>query len=268
MAYRNIHDRFWTDPKVKQLTPEQKLLFLYLVTNPHCHVAGIYHISLSYVERETGLKSKDILSGISRLAELEIAYFDQSVELVWVRKMLNYQGHGMKIRNSVKNHLNNLHKSKLISLFCEVYSYPMPYPIDRVSDGVSIFPFPDPVLSTYTDNTINPNDIVDKPKKGTTSKRIQVVQFREDMPIDEYCLTYANAHGLNGKAEILWGRFIDWHLKGGKGTKDLHASWRTFVGNAPRYNPDLFPGPQKNVRSANYVSDFSGNRKLTEEEPF
>ncbi len=42
MAYRVIEDRFWTDPWVRGLTPLERLLFLYLVTNRHGHSSGIY----------------------------------------------------------------------------------------------------------------------------------------------------------------------------------------------------------------------------------
>jgi hypothetical protein len=34
MAFRKIHDTFWTDPDIEDLTPEQKFFYLYLITNP------------------------------------------------------------------------------------------------------------------------------------------------------------------------------------------------------------------------------------------
>ena len=37
--YRVINSRFWTDPKIRQLSTSDRYLFLYLVTNPHAHLA-------------------------------------------------------------------------------------------------------------------------------------------------------------------------------------------------------------------------------------
>ncbi len=53
---RYVDDGFWTDPYVEQLDLMEKGLFLYLLTNPLCNVAGIYEISLKRLAYETGLE--------------------------------------------------------------------------------------------------------------------------------------------------------------------------------------------------------------------
>lgn len=49
-----IRDSFWTDSYVERLTPDEKLIFLYLLTNPLCNVGGIYEIRTKRIGFETG----------------------------------------------------------------------------------------------------------------------------------------------------------------------------------------------------------------------
>mgnify|MGYP003967556755 FL=1 len=51
---RVVNDSFWTDPYVEDLDPSEKLLFIYLLTNPLCNVAGIYEIKIKRIAYETG----------------------------------------------------------------------------------------------------------------------------------------------------------------------------------------------------------------------
>ncbi len=51
---RMIRDSFWTDSYVERLTPDEKLIFLYLLTNPLCNVGGIYEIRTKRIGFETG----------------------------------------------------------------------------------------------------------------------------------------------------------------------------------------------------------------------
>ena len=51
---RMIRDSFWTDTYIEKLTPDEKLLFIYLLTNPLCNVAGVYEIRAKRIGFETG----------------------------------------------------------------------------------------------------------------------------------------------------------------------------------------------------------------------
>jgi len=39
MTQRVINDSFWTDPYIEELTSDEKLIFLYLISNPLCNIA-------------------------------------------------------------------------------------------------------------------------------------------------------------------------------------------------------------------------------------
>lgn len=51
---RIVNDSFWTDPYIEDLDPSEKLLFIYLITNPLCNIAGVYEIKLKRIAYETG----------------------------------------------------------------------------------------------------------------------------------------------------------------------------------------------------------------------
>lgn len=51
---RYIKDSFWTDPYVEKLSPDYKLVFLYLLTNPLANIAGVYEIRPKRIGYETG----------------------------------------------------------------------------------------------------------------------------------------------------------------------------------------------------------------------
>lgn len=131
--YRSIEAKFWTDPKIRELSPAHKLLFLYLITNGHSHVSGIYYMPKVLIQHETGISLSEIDKGIDTLSKLYLCLYDQDTEVVWVRHMLRYQHHGEKILLAVAIQLDSLHNCPLIRAFLDEYedlSIPYQYPID------------------------------------------------------------------------------------------------------------------------------------------
>jgi len=51
---RYIKDSFWTDPYIEKLSPDYKLIFLYLLTNPLANISGVYEIRIKRMAFETG----------------------------------------------------------------------------------------------------------------------------------------------------------------------------------------------------------------------
>lgn len=66
--YRAIQTKFWNDPWILELTPEQKYFYIYLLTNPNVTQCGIYEISVRQVEYETGY-NKDTVNKLLELLE-------------------------------------------------------------------------------------------------------------------------------------------------------------------------------------------------------
>jgi len=133
--YRTIDAKFWTDPKVRQLSTTNKLLFLYFITSPHAHFSGLYYMPNTTVSHETGIRLADVGKGIDTLSGAEIVMEDTLSELIWVVNMFEYQSHSIKLLRNIEKYLLDLHNSPLIGAFLERYSeldIPYRYPIGPV----------------------------------------------------------------------------------------------------------------------------------------
>ena len=136
--YRQVKTEFWTDPKIKTLSPRDKTLMLYFITSPRSHFSGIYYLPLIDIENETGIKKANIRSGIDTLSICDLVQYNYDFEIIWVCKMLQHQANSEneKILKNVETHLKTLHKCPLIKDFLNFYdtlSIPYRYPIDTLS---------------------------------------------------------------------------------------------------------------------------------------
>ncbi len=139
--YRTIDAAFWTDPKVRKLAPVGKLLLLYLVTNPHSHVSGIYCLSRAIISEETGLDGRGIDTLTHTLVRAGMIMLDDETGVVWVVNMMKYQGKGENHYKSAAFHVKrDLHKSRLIPHFLRKYPEVMVFcegmGIEGVMEGV------------------------------------------------------------------------------------------------------------------------------------
>jgi hypothetical protein len=65
--YRQIKICFWSDPNiVDSFSPEDKLLYLYLMTNEYTNLCGIYEISLKQIAFDTGYSQETIKAILDR----------------------------------------------------------------------------------------------------------------------------------------------------------------------------------------------------------
>lgn len=135
--YRTIDTSLWDDPKVKKLEPLAKLLFMYLITNRHAHVSGIYYLPPILAAHETGLTAARLDTLLNTLSGPGLARFDRETSVVWVRRMFFYQGKGEKNQRAAANHLATLHNSPLINDFIALYPAVKRHVKDRVSDTPS-----------------------------------------------------------------------------------------------------------------------------------
>lgn len=119
--YRTIETSIWHDPKFRALPAPAKLLFVYLFSNPHAHVSGIYYVPDVTIIHETGLKQDALDTLWHTLSGAGLVGRDKPNEVVWVRNMMRYQGRGEKLRAAAANHLLTLHNSSLLSDFRKYY---------------------------------------------------------------------------------------------------------------------------------------------------
>lgn len=115
---RYINTKFWDDNYVTELSPAEKLLFLYFLTNPLTTIAGIYEISLKRIEYDTGIIKQDILKMIKKFEKAnKIFYIDNN--WIFLKNFIKNQSLNPKIELGIKEILSNvptfiIHKMKEI----------------------------------------------------------------------------------------------------------------------------------------------------------
>jgi len=84
-VYRNISLSFWTDSKVEDtFTPEDKYMYLYLLTNPHTNICGCYEVSVKQISRQTGYNEESVERILDRMerAHKVICYCKATKEML------------------------------------------------------------------------------------------------------------------------------------------------------------------------------------------
>lgn len=206
--FRTVDAKFWTDPKIRNFDSDTKLAALYLVTNPHTHLGGIYYLPMPIMSLETGISQRRLDTLWDTLSGADFARNDGKNSVVWVIRMFKYQGQGKKHAISVSNQLKTLHNSFLIKEFLQTYPVISPYFSDRVSMGY-------PEIGAQ-----------DKEQDKEQDKSIHSVKNRFVQPTIEevraYCLE--RAKGVNAEA------WMDHYTANGwKVGKNPMKDWRAAV---------------------------------------
>jgi hypothetical protein len=105
---RSVSTGFWSDPLIEDLKPNEKLLFLYLITNEKTNMLGIYESSSKKMSFETGIPIQDLekilkaLEGFKRIKRV-----GNWVLLVNYMKHQNYNPNMKKSAIAIFNELPN-----------------------------------------------------------------------------------------------------------------------------------------------------------------
>lgn len=91
MAYYGIvFPEFWTGTTGRALRGhgrDAQLLALYLATNRHTNMIGLYRLLLDDIRHETGLAVKALERGFQAVIEAEFAAYDEGSSFVWVASL-------------------------------------------------------------------------------------------------------------------------------------------------------------------------------------
>lgn len=84
--WRRVQTQFWNDAEVLDFTPEDRLFYLYLLTNPSTTACGVYELHPKQAVMHTGYNSETIISLIKRFIEKgKIRYNEQTKEVLVLR---------------------------------------------------------------------------------------------------------------------------------------------------------------------------------------
>lgn len=130
--YAIISPKFWIGETGRALRAEGKdamLTALYLMTNPHSTMIGLYYIPFPTICHETASPSKGAWKALRSLTEVGFSYYDEVREEVWVPEMAKYQiAERLKPNDNriiaIKKQAEEYRKSKFFPHFIERYSGP------------------------------------------------------------------------------------------------------------------------------------------------
>lgn len=104
--YRPIKTCFWDDEYIIELKTDEKLFFLFLLTNANTTLCGIYKLSIGYAYRMTAIRS-DRLSEILLKFQNDgkIAYFS---DWILVKNYAKHQTASPKIKQGIERELSEI----------------------------------------------------------------------------------------------------------------------------------------------------------------
>lgn len=250
MGVKRVVDvEFWGDDRVMDMTPEDKLFFLYLMTNPHTTQLGIYHINKKQMAFELGYSMDTVTNLIDRFEEYGVIRYSEETSEVAIK---NYLRHSIvKGGKPVEDLLiKEISKVKDKSLLRFVYGC--------LSGDENLN---ESVASILEMMNVNDNDnenedsyhesLTNRPTNRTTNR--QTTRFTPPTP-DEVRL-FCQSKGYQIDVE----RFIDFYTsKGWMIGKNHMKDWRAAVRNWARRDREEKTKPQ------NYKSGFYSEDRIAE----
>jgi len=103
---RSVNTRIWADEWFEGLSRDEKLLWLYLLTNQYTNMLGIYEVSMSRISFETGITRETLSKAFERFQREGKAFYicNRFVFLVnWLKNQSMNTNMETNARNSLKN---------------------------------------------------------------------------------------------------------------------------------------------------------------------
>ena len=127
--HRYVNTKFWIDSYVSDLDPSEKLLFIYLITNGHTNISGVYEIPRKIIAIETGFDFTMIGKIMDRL-EAKIRYIDG---FIVIKNFIKHQETGSgSVSTGIVNCLKELDPEFLKNIVSKGYYVLPKYYIDTL----------------------------------------------------------------------------------------------------------------------------------------
>ena len=108
MKYHTVHADIWEDEKFIELSPIEKLLFLYLFSNRRCPPSGIYKLSKNTISFELGIDLDSVKSSIKNLISVGLIAHDKSKNGFWIKGKIKHHKASFKDYMTIKSITNDL----------------------------------------------------------------------------------------------------------------------------------------------------------------
>ena len=132
--YRTLYTKFWEDDKVlDEMSMEEKLLYIYLLTNPRVKQCGCYAISFHQIFLQTNISKENAKKIIERFEkELNLVKYSKNTKEILLLNFYKYNWTPSHlIKACIEKELNEVKEPVFIEYIKKMIEYK--YPIDRVS---------------------------------------------------------------------------------------------------------------------------------------
>jgi len=92
-TFAKVSPQFWieTSRTLRHKGPDALLVALYLLTNPHANMLGLYYLPTAYIAHETGLGADQALKALKAVCNSGFCAYDFDKEIVFVSEMAAFQ---------------------------------------------------------------------------------------------------------------------------------------------------------------------------------
>ena len=183
---RLVNTRLWSDNWIRRINPLDRYLFLYLLTNEHTNISGIYELPITTMAFETGIDERDLEKSMLPKLEPKVYYIDGWICIKNFQK--HQSGDSEKIKIGIKSEMDRI-PQEIKKKINDTLSIPYVYPMDTPRR-----------LSVYSNS--NPNLTKDSAQKCTTEEKPWIYQEKWDemmnsgKPIDKILAVFWKKRGL------------------------------------------------------------------------
>lgn len=121
--FRKVHTEFWTDVKVSEdMTPEDKLFMVYLLTNPHTTQLGVYEITPKMIAFEIGLSIESARALLERFeSHHKLIKYNKTTREIAIKNWGKYNLNrgGKPIEDCLKREIDKVKDLSLIKFILE-----------------------------------------------------------------------------------------------------------------------------------------------------
>lgn len=228
---RFVNTYFWMDGYIVELDPTEKLLFLYLLTNPLANIAGCFEITVRQIAFDTGISTVDVQRSLQK--------FEKDGKLI-------HRDGWLFLANFLKN--QNLNKNMLKGVESIIAHAPA-WAKQRVSKALKAF-------QTLREIEVEV-EVEDERERGSKKEREKEVESKgkgrspttplnpefQPLPKDVDKLS-AECPGVDLAKETV--KFIDHYLGNGQKGADWNARWRKWIRNRHEWDQE---GPKAKPKS-------------------
>jgi len=120
-GYRQIHPEIWSDPWFAELSPQEKLIFIYLFSNERSSLSGLYEITLRQIAFDTCLDIKIISSALNKFQES--GKISRQDNYIFVANLLKrHYSASPKIKTRIIGDVNNIPDCEPKRVWIQKYS--------------------------------------------------------------------------------------------------------------------------------------------------